>query len=179
MADKIRNAMGEVSSPTTDHMASSTDGASGGRPPRKEPVFKEKPERKLPVFADEFRPQSDDEDVEVSAFTTDAIATPFAMSPVVQMETSEPVDDIDDSAEEPKAKKRKNKNKASKNELDDSVSVASTAQEQSDELAAMGGTMPVIGAMGVDTYLDLANAMSAPYGVTLTAADDGLIDVTW
>ena len=80
MADKIRNAMGEVSSPTTDHMASSTDGASGGTPPRKEPVFKEKPERKLPVFADEYRPHSDDDDAEMSAFSSDRKRTAQQMT---------------------------------------------------------------------------------------------------
>ena len=174
MADQIKNAkLGEVSS---QNKSSSGDGANGGVTPRKEPVFKEKPERKLPVFANEVRQHSDDDFDDDIDFTSDSVAMPFAMGSILNMDASELGSGYSAPVHEKKPRKAKkskakNKYKASKKELDDFAKMDPTGAEQFDELSFMGGTMPEVGSMGVDTYLDLANLASAPYGV------DGYLDL--
>ena len=75
MADQIKNAkMGEVSSQNNDNKASSGDGANGAVTPRKEPVFKQKEEKKFPVFANEVKQHNDDDFDDDIDFTSDSVA---------------------------------------------------------------------------------------------------------
>ena len=154
------------------NFADPKDEAGGDVPPRKEPVIKAK-ERKLPVFANEVKQHRDDDEFgDDIDFTSDSVAMPFAMGPIVNLDASEV--EVEGGKKKKKAKKGKDKGKykASKEKSDDLSKIDPYSMDHIDELSFTSANMPSVGNGGVDNYLDLANAVSAPYGV------DGYLDLT-